>query len=88
MQAIGNELAVHYYRQKNQGGDMKSLKQRGLELTEDEAFALLGMVLTSPGPVDETSAKAMRKLAEYCSQRSEESNHKTNHSQAVTWQPV
>jgi hypothetical protein len=66
---------------------MKSLRQRGLELTEEEAFALLGLCLTSPVPVDATSAHAMRKLAEYCSQRSEESNHKLNH-QAVTFQPV
>jgi hypothetical protein len=66
---------------------MKSLKQRGLELTEDEAFALLGLCLTSPVPVDAMTANAMRKLADYCSQRCEESNHTVNHH-AVTWQPV
>jgi predicted DNA-binding transcriptional regulator YafY len=38
----------------------------GLELTEEEAFALLAMCLTSPHQLDATSEKALRKLAEYC----------------------
>jgi len=41
---------------------------QGLELTEDEAFALLGLCLTSPTKLDVTSEKALKKLAEYCSQ--------------------
>lgn len=39
----------------------------GLKLTEEEAFALLGLCLTSPNGLDPTSEKAMRKLADYCS---------------------
>lgn len=50
---------------------MNSLLRRGLELTEDEAFALLGLCLTSPGRFDNTAKEAMLKLAEYCAQRSE-----------------
>jgi hypothetical protein len=50
---------------------MNSLLRRGLELTEDEAYALLGLCLTSPGRFDDTAKEAMLKLAEYCSQRSE-----------------
>ena len=62
---------------------MESLTNRGLKLTEDEAFALLGLCLTSPGPVDEETAVAMRKLAAYCSQRSEKSNYPINRNQAA-----
>ena len=43
----------------------------GLELTEEEAFALLGLCLTSPTKLDVVSEKALKKLAEYCSK----SNH-------------
>lgn len=39
----------------------------GLKLTEEEAFALLGLCLTSPTGMDAVSEKALRKLAEYCS---------------------
>lgn len=39
----------------------------GLKLTEEEAFALLGLCLTSPNGLDTTSEKAIKKLAEYCS---------------------
>lgn len=39
----------------------------GLKLTEEEAFALLGLCLTSPNGLDSTSERAMRKLADYCS---------------------
>lgn len=45
----------------------------GLELTEEEAVALLGMCLTSPEPMDAVSEIALRKLAEYCIRSS---NHK------------
>jgi len=38
----------------------------GLKLTEEEAYALLGMCLTSPNRLDAVSEKALRKLAEYC----------------------
>ena len=38
----------------------------GLELTEEEAYALLAMCLTSPQGIDGTSEAAIRKLASYC----------------------
>lgn len=41
-------------------------KPKGLELTEEEAFSLLNMALTSPQSVDEVAEAAMRKLSEYC----------------------
>ncbi|MBX3118826.1 MAG: hypothetical protein KF784_07150 [Fimbriimonadaceae bacterium] len=43
-----------------------SLKQAGLDLTEEEALALLTMCLTSPNGFDKTSEAALKKLAEYC----------------------
>lgn len=46
----------------------------GLKLNEDEAFALLGLCLTSPNGLDPVSERALRKLAEYCSLSS---NHKS-----------
>lgn len=42
----------------------------GLRLTEEEAYALLGLALTSPTRLDGTSERALRKLAEYCTNRS------------------
>ena len=42
-------------------------KPEGLELTEEEAFALLSLCLTSPNRLDNLSEKALRKLADYCS---------------------
>lgn len=42
----------------------------GLELTEEEAFALLAMCLTSPHGLDATSETALRKLAEYAISKS------------------
>ena len=47
----------------------------GFKLTEEEAFALLAMCLTSPHGLDATSEQALRKLAEYCIKTS-------NHNQA------
>ncbi len=47
----------------------------GLKLTEEEAFSLLGMCLTSPQGLDATSERALRKLAEYCTSRSNSINH-------------
>ena len=46
----------------------------GYKLNEDEAFALLGLCLTSPNGLDPVSERALRKLAEYCSLSS---NHKS-----------
>ncbi len=48
----------------------------GLELTEEEAFALLAMCLTSPHGLDATSETALRKLAEYAISKS---NNKDPH---------
>jgi hypothetical protein len=57
---------------------MNSGKPEGLKLTEEEAYALLGLCLTSPNGLDTTSERALRKLAEYCTTRSNPSdNHKT-----------
>ena len=41
----------------------------GLRLTEEEAFSLLGLCLTSPNGLDKVSERALRKLAEYCTSR-------------------
>jgi hypothetical protein len=38
----------------------------GLQLTEEEAYSLLNLCLTSPQGLDATSERALRKLAEYC----------------------
>lgn len=42
------------------------LHPAGLELTEEEAFLLLEMCLTSPQKLNATSERALRKLADYC----------------------
>ncbi len=47
----------------------------GLKLTEEEAFALLGLCLTSPQGLDGTSERALRKLAEFCSRGQLHSNY-------------
>lgn len=50
----------------------------GLQLTEDEAFALLGLCMTSPQKLDALSEKALRKLASFCKSRNREhGNHKS-----------
>lgn len=49
----------------------------GLELTEEEAFALLAMCLTSPHGLDSTSEQALRKLAEYAISRSTSRDSRT-----------
>lgn len=41
----------------------------GIELTEEEAFSLLALCMTSPQRLDATSEKALRKLAEFCKSR-------------------
>jgi hypothetical protein len=47
----------------------------GLRLTEEEAYALLNLCLTSPQGLDATSERAMRKLAEYCTSSSNSTSH-------------
>jgi endonuclease III len=46
---------------------MNSSSKEGLQLTEEEAFALLHLAMTSSQRLDVTSEKALKKLAEYCS---------------------
>lgn len=46
---------------------MHSSSKEGLQLTEEEAFALLHLAMTSSQRLDVTSEKALKKLAEYCS---------------------
>lgn len=47
-----------------------------LELTEDEAYALLSLCMTSDMALDPQSEQAMRKLAEFCkSHKNAKSNH-------------
>jgi hypothetical protein len=38
----------------------------GLSLTEEEAYSILALCLTSPQGLDAVSERALRKLAEYC----------------------
>lgn len=58
------------------------VKSKELDLTEEEAFALLGLCITSPEKLDATAEHAMRKLASYCKSRvrlgSEHARHKSN----------
>lgn len=42
----------------------------GLQLTEEEAMSLLLMCLMSPHAIDRTTESALRKLAEYCANKS------------------
>jgi hypothetical protein len=51
----------------------------GLRLTEEEAFSLLSLCLTSPNRLDITSERALRKLAEYCTKRSNSFESNINH---------
>lgn len=51
----------------------------GLRLTEEEAYSLLSLCLTSPNGLDTVSERALRKLADYCSTRSNcNSYHQTS----------
>jgi hypothetical protein len=68
---FGNELATSEHCQNKTRRSLMDSTQKSLTLTDDEAFAILGLCLTSPGPVDEVAMSAMRKLAEICSQRRE-----------------
>lgn len=64
---------------------MTTGKPEGLRLTEEEAFSLLGMCLTSPQGLDAISERALRKLAEYCTStsRSNSNNHNESKPQAI-----
>ncbi len=41
-----------------------------LQLTQEEAFALLSLCMTSPNKLDGLSEQALQKLAAYCAQSS------------------
>jgi len=41
-------------------------KPAALQLSEEEAYALLVMCLMSPHGIDKTTESALRRLAEYC----------------------
>lgn len=47
-----------------------SITEKGLELTAEEAFAILDLCMTSPDKLDATAERAMHKLAEFCRHRS------------------
>lgn len=49
---------------------MHAGKPDGLELTEEEAFTLLGLCLTSPQVLDAVSERALKKLARFCISKS------------------
>lgn len=51
--------------------------QEALRLTEDEAFAILSLCLTSPQKLDGISERALQKLADFCSSHgmANNSNH-------------
>ena len=55
---------------------MTTSTEEGLRLTEEEAFSLLAMALTSPNRLDAISERALRKLARYCTRQG---NHKDGH---------
>lgn len=51
-----------------------------LELTEDEAYALLSLAMTSGMKFDSESEKAVKKLAAFCKGQHHSCNHQpTNH---------
>jgi len=58
----------------------------GLQLSEEEAFAILTLCLTSPQGLDATSEKALRKLAAYCSAKRNPSS--SNHSNSPHTPPL
>lgn len=55
-----------------------SFEKKGLELSEDEAFALLGLCMTSPDKLDNDAEQAMRKLADFCRSRTVGTDHSIN----------
>jgi hypothetical protein len=56
-----------------------NVKSKELDLTEEEAFALLGLCITSPEKLDATAEQAMRKLASYCKSRVRLSADRNHH---------
>jgi len=56
---------------------MNQPKTRLLELTDEEAYALLSLALTSPNQLDIASETAIHKLAQFCSRRNSIRAHHT-----------
>ena len=63
---------------------LAGIKPGALVLTEEEAFAILGLCLTSPQTLDALSERAVKKLADYCSRHGRrEDSHYTNQAQVI-----
>lgn len=56
---------------------------QGLELTEEEAFSLLELALTSPQKLDSISENAIHKLADYCRTFEEGKRSQLRHLEAA-----
>lgn len=54
---------------------MTTGQPEGLRLTEEEAYSILALAMTSPQGLDATSERALRKLAEYCTRTHSKSSH-------------
>ena len=79
MDVLASESVYHIVRNPHLEGSMKAGQNPdGLRLTEDEAFSILSLCLTSPNRLDITSERALRKLAEYCTNRSNPSDNHIN----------
>jgi len=64
---------------------LTGIKPGALVLTEEEAFAILSLCLTSPQVMDALSERAVKKLADYCSRHGKrEDGHYSNPPQVVT----
>lgn len=64
---------------------LTGIKPGALVLTEEEAFAILGLCLTSPQALDALSERAVKKLADYCSRQGrQEDSHYLNPPQVIT----
>jgi len=62
---------------------MHTGQTEGLQLSEEEAYSILTLCLTSPQGLDAVSEKALRKLAAYCSaKKNSSSNHISQSSQS------
>jgi hypothetical protein len=63
---------------------LTGIKPGALVLTEEEAFAILGLCLTSPQALDALSERAVKKLADYCSRQGrQEESYYSNPPQAI-----
>jgi len=56
------------------------LLNSGLRLSDEEAFALLELAMTSPQKLTKVSEQAIHKLADYCRQQETDSIHRSEKS--------